>query len=117
VHRNYVHDVDTLLAANVNIRGLAHITGGGMVDNIPRVLPENINAIIQRGTWEMLPIFEMIQEIGAVDEEEMYRVFNMGIGMVVIVSSEQAELVKATISDIYQIGHIVNGQNTVIFEG
>lgn len=116
IHRNYVHEIDALLTENVDIRGLAHITGGGMVDNIPRILPDSVDALIQRGTWTVSPIFEMIQEVGHVETDEMYRVFNMGIGMVVIVPSEQAELVKNSVDDVVQIGTIVNGQKAVKFE-
>ncbi len=117
IHRNYVHEIDTLLAENVDIRGLAHITGGGMVDNIPRILPDTVDALIQPGTWTVLPIFEMIQEIAKVDVDEMYRVFNMGIGMIIIVPSEQSEIVQSTVSDSVRIGHIVDGHKTVKFEG
>ena len=73
------------------IRALAHITGGGFVDNIPRVLPRNCDVVIRKGTWEMLPIFQLIQAKGGVPEDELYQVFNMGIGMVVIVAPDQAE--------------------------
>lgn len=117
IHRNYVHEIDALLAENVDIHGLAHITGGGLVDNIPRILPDTVDAVIQRETWTVSPIFEMIQEIGKIDPQEMYRVFNMGIGMTVIVPSEQADRVQNTISDIVRIGHIVDGHKTVKFEG
>lgn len=117
IHRNYVHEIDALLTENVDIHGLAHITGGGMVDNIPRILPDSVDALIQRGTWTVSPIFEMIQEVGHVETDEMYRVFNMGIGMVVIVPSEQAELVKNSVDDVVQIGTIVTGQKIVKFEG
>jgi len=68
------------------IHGLAHITGGGFYDNIPRVLPKNCTAVIHRGTWNVLPIFNLLQENGGLADEEAYRVFNMGIGMVLIVA-------------------------------
>jgi len=73
------------------IKGLAHITGGGFIDNIPRVLPPTCDARIRKGSWEMLPIFRLIQEKGGVPEEELYQVFNMGIGMTVIVSAGHAD--------------------------
>jgi phosphoribosylformylglycinamidine cyclo-ligase len=79
------------------IKGLAHITGGGFVDNIPRVLPADCDAVIRKGSWDMLPIFQLIRERGKVAEEELYRVFNMGIGMTVIVSSRVADAVLAFI--------------------
>lgn len=117
IHRNYVREIEALLTTNIDIRGLAHITGGGMVDNIPRILPDIVDAVIQCGKWKVSPIFEMIQEIGKVDIDEMYRVFNMGIGMTVIVPSEHADLVQNTVDDIVQIGYIADGHKTVKFEG
>lgn len=75
------------------IKGLAHITGGGFVDNIPRVLPKACDAVIRKGTWDMLPIFQMIAERGGVPEEELYQVFNMGIGMTAIVAGDKADAV------------------------
>ncbi len=73
------------------IKGLAHITGGGFIDNIPRVLPKNCDVIIRRGSWEILPIFQLIADRGGVPEEELYQVFNMGIGMILIVAADSAE--------------------------
>ena len=73
------------------IKGLAHITGGGFVDNIPRVLPKNCDVVIRKGTWDVLPIFQLIQARGGVPEAELYQVFNMGIGMVVIVAADKAD--------------------------
>lgn len=116
VHRNYVHDIESLKNATVDIRGLAHITGGGIVDNVPRILANDVDAIIDTQSWKALPIFEMIQKIGNVDESEMYRVFNMGIGMIVIVPAEQAQLVQSISNDIQQIGHIISGTGMVRIE-
>src|SRR5438552_3959477 len=73
------------------VKGLAHITGGGFVENIPRILPKKCDVTIRKGSWEMLPIFEMIQAKGGVPEEELYQVFNMGIGMTVMVDPGKAE--------------------------
>jgi len=75
------------------IKGIAHITGGGFVDNIPRVLPKDCDVIIRKGSWEMLPIFRLIQENGGVPEKELYQVFNMGIGMVAVVAAEKVEVI------------------------
>ena len=79
------------------IKGLAHITGGGFVDNIPRVLPKNCDVIVRKGSWDMLPIFQLIETRGGVPEAELYQVFNMGIGMVVIVAAEKADVVLKAI--------------------
>ena len=99
---------------NPGIRGIAHITGGGFVDNIPRVLPKNCDVIIRKGTWEVLPIFQLIQRKGGVPEEELYQVFNMGIGMTVIVAAEKADaalrFIKARNQRAWLIGEVVKGK-------
>jgi phosphoribosylformylglycinamidine cyclo-ligase len=74
-----------------NIKGLVHITGGGFYDNIPRVVPRSCRCVIHQGTWPVLPIFHVIQKTGNIDEREMYRVFNMGIGMILIVSEKECQ--------------------------
>ena len=93
-HRSFLKPVAKLMERNVRITGMAHITGGGFPDNIPRVLPKCVNAEIDRSTWEVPTIFRFIQNQGKVDLEEMYRVFNMGIGFVVILAKK--DLTKAT---------------------
>ena len=75
------------------VKAFAHITGGGFVDNIPRVLPKNCDVVIRKGSWDMLPIFKMIEAKSGVPDVELYQVFNMGIGMASIVSADQAEAV------------------------
>ena len=79
------------------VHALAHITGGGFVDNLPRVLPARLDAVIQAGSWDMLPLFQLLAERGGVDREELYQVFNMGIGMTVVVDGEQADAILKTI--------------------
>ncbi len=95
------------------IKALAHITGGGFVDNIPRVLPAHCDAIIRKGSWEELPIFQIIRTRGGVPEQELYQVFNMGIGMVMIVRPEKAGLVLKFVrgrkQKAWEIGEIVRG--------
>ncbi|MBL6765733.1 MAG: phosphoribosylformylglycinamidine cyclo-ligase [Verrucomicrobiae bacterium] len=95
------------------IRGLAHITGGGFIDNIPRILPPKCDAVIRRGTWDMLPIYELLQREGKVDEVEMYQVFNMSIGMVAVVASDQAatilKSIRAKKQPAWIIGEIAKG--------
>ena len=124
VHVSYGPVVQALLkkfngkaAARPVVRGLAHITGGGFVDNIPRVLPKSCNAVIRKGSWDSLPIFEMLKAKGGVPEEELYQVFNMGIGMVVIVAADQAEaalrFIKARKHSAWMIGEIVKGSGVV----
>lgn len=84
VHRSYLKPV-TALMADVKVQGMAHITGGGLYDNIPRILPDQCRAVIDSAAWTVPPLFRFIQEKGGVDPHEMYRVFNMGIGYVIIV--------------------------------
>jgi len=95
------------------LRGLAHITGGGFIDNIPRVLPKGCDCIIRKGTWPVLPVFEMIQRGGRIDEREMYQVFNMGIGMVAVVAGDQADavlkLIKSAGHKAWAIGETAKG--------
>jgi phosphoribosylformylglycinamidine cyclo-ligase len=118
VHRCYLGEVEKLRAANVDIRGLAHITGGGIVDNLPRILPDNVNAIIKRGSFPIQPIFNLIQSRGEIEPDEMYRVFNMGLGMLVIVPAEHSDAVQAALpDDVYLIGRIIDGDGSVEFEG
>jgi phosphoribosylformylglycinamidine cyclo-ligase len=90
VHKSYLKPVSALLD-RVKICGMAHITGGGFPDNIPRILPEKTVAVIDRATWKVPAVFEFIQKHGKVDRDEMYRVFNMGIGFVIIVRKADAK--------------------------
>jgi phosphoribosylformylglycinamidine cyclo-ligase len=96
------------------IKGLAHITGGGFVDNIPRVLPKNCDVIIRKGAWDELPIFRLIREHGSVPEAELYQVFNMGIGMTIIVSRDNAQAVlrfaRMRRHKAWLIGEVVRGR-------
>ena len=95
------------------VRAFAHITGGGFVDNIPRVLPKNLDVVIQKGSWEMLPIFKIIAAKSGVPDAELYQVFNMGIGMVAIVAADQMEavlkFVRAQKQEAWIIGDVVKG--------
>jgi phosphoribosylformylglycinamidine cyclo-ligase len=95
------------------IRAFAHITGGGFIDNIPRVLPRNCDVVISKGTWEMLPIFQIIRSEGGVPEGELYQVFNMGIGMTAIVAADKADAVLHFIRSqkhkAWVIGEVIKG--------
>ncbi len=96
------------------VKAFAHITGGGFVDNIPRVLPKNCDVVIRKGSWDMLPIFELIKAKGGVLDAELYQVFNMGIGMVSIVSADKADAVLNFIRvqkhRAWLIGEVVKGR-------
>jgi phosphoribosylformylglycinamidine cyclo-ligase len=99
------------------VKGLVHITGGGFVDNIPRVLPDDCNAVIMRGTWDVLPIYGLLQARGKVSDAEMHQVFNMGIGMVVVVREEESARVLRSIHaqkmNAWEIGFIDSGNRRV----
>ena len=120
VHRSFLRPVAKLLERKIKITGMAHITGGGFQDNIPRVLPKAANAEIDRSAWEVPTIFKFIQNQGKVDRDEMYRVFNMGIGYVVILPKNQLEkatnILKAQHQQYSVIGVIRKGTGVVTFK-
>ena len=115
-HPSYLDVLEGIIDQGV-IKGLAHITGGGLLENIPRILPEDVNVEIARGSWPMLPIFSLMQGLGQVSEEEMYRTFNMGIGMIIICASSAASFIKAHIAArgtiCYEVGCAVPGTREV----
>ena len=115
-HVSYLRPLEGLLDSGM-IKGLAHITGGGLTDNIPRILPEGTAVQIKKGSWPVLPIYELMREIGNVSDAEMYRTFNMGVGMVIVCSAENALEIKRhfTESDerYYEIGAVVEGNRDV----
>jgi phosphoribosylformylglycinamidine cyclo-ligase len=98
------------LMATLPVKGMAHITGGGLVENVPRVLPENVTAILEQKAWPLPPLFQWLQKEGNVADAEMHRVFNCGIGMVVIVAAEQADQAQALLAaegeTVYRVGRI-----------
>ncbi len=117
VHRSYINVIKLLRMVEIDIRGMAHITGGGFQDNLPRVLPEGVSAVIRRGTWPELPIFKLIQQQGNIAAEEMFHVFNMGIGMLVVIPSEQVNRLDATLPNAaFVVGEIVAGDKHVTLE-
>jgi phosphoribosylformylglycinamidine cyclo-ligase len=102
--------VKPVLKAMDSIKGLAHITGGGLVGNVPRALPSNTKAVIRRNAWSLPPVFQWLQKEGRVAEDEMHRVFNCGIGMVAMVAAGDAKRVAETLrgagETVYEIGMI-----------
>ena len=99
---------------------MAHITGGGLVGNIPRVLPDNCDAAIRKGSWPVHPVFDFLRRRGPVDNGEMFRVFNMGIGFVLLVAPDFADSIKEKLEKcgetVYPIGTIVPGSGKVILK-
>ncbi len=121
VHKSYFNSVYPVVNKYFNyVHGLAHLTGGGFYDNIVRVLPDDCICVCLRGTWDVLPVFDFIQKTGNVSWREMHRVFNMGIGMVLIVDKRKAgEIVKfltAKGEKVYEIGQIIKGKREVRVE-
>jgi phosphoribosylformylglycinamidine cyclo-ligase len=110
VHKNY----QPLLAKIPSgmIKGLAHITGGGLIDNLPRTLPANCDAVIETKSWRAPRIFRVLEENGKIDPQEMYQVFNMGIGMVAVVSECDAQRVMSMLK-AKRIGQIARGNGRV----
>ena len=112
-HKSYLPALESLLDSG-KVKGLAHITGGGFLENIPRILPENVGVEITRGTWTELPIFGLMQQLGRVTDFEMFRTFNMGIGMVVICAEEDKEILKENLGECFEIGRVVEGNKEVV---
>jgi len=111
-HINYTNHVFGVLDKEIGVKGIAHITGGGLVENIPRILPDGCDVEIHKESWPGIPIFNVMQSIGNVDENEMYRTFNMGIGMIIIAAPDQVNSIKEII-DVHEIGFVVTGGNQV----
>ena len=115
-HKSYVKSVLTL-REHCDIKGIAHITGGGLADNISRILPPNCCAAVRKGTWEIPPIFPFLQEKGGVDEAEMYHVFNMGVGLVIVLPPSQIDTAIASLRESgespFIIGEILHGESAV----
>jgi phosphoribosylformylglycinamidine cyclo-ligase len=115
-HINYTNHVFSVLDKGIDIKGVAHITGGGLVENIPRILPDGCGVEVQNGSWPVLPVFNVMQSIGNVDKNEMFRAFNMGIGMVLIVNLDDVASVKnalKSLTRVYEIGSVVSGEKHV----
>jgi phosphoribosylformylglycinamidine cyclo-ligase len=121
--RIYVRSIVKLLSkykVKRVVHGMAHITGGGLLGNIPRVLPKDCNAVIKKSSWPVPKIFTFLQNTGPVEEPEMFRVFNMGIGFVLIVAEDFAHSITKKLSrfgeKIYRIGRITTGIGKVILK-
>ncbi len=117
-HKSYWPIIKKLVDSD-SVAALAHITGGGITDNLPRVLPRGIGAVVEIGTWPVLPIFEHLQQLGNVPQDEMMRTFNMGIGMVLVVSAKKFKKVQGIVErageKMYAIGRVVKGDKRVSY--
>lgn len=119
--RIYVKSVLALLEALPDaVLGMAHITGGGLLENVPRVLPKTVNAVFDRSTWPKPAIFDALADAGNLGDDELYKTFNMGIGFVIIADKEQAEAVAAKLTALnetfYRIGEITDGDGHVVIK-
>jgi phosphoribosylformylglycinamidine cyclo-ligase len=114
-HRCYYNQLKPLLPF---IKGIAHITGGGLIDNVPRVLPEGLTARFHSQSWTIPTIFRLIQQQGNVAPDEMYRVFNMGVGMALICSTDNIDRLTEALPEAKVIGEVVKqaGKDRVIIE-
>jgi phosphoribosylaminoimidazole (AIR) synthetase len=111
-HRSYLDVLDIVLKSD-RVKALAHITGGGLPENLPRVLPDGVDAEIELGSWPLGPLFELITELATgVDTHELHRILNMGIGMVVVCARDEVEAVQAGIDErTWVIGTLVGGES------
>jgi phosphoribosylformylglycinamidine cyclo-ligase len=103
-HRCYYNELKPVFG---RLKGIAHITGGGIPGNLPRILPEGLAARLRRGSWPVQPIFRLIQERGNVAEDEMYRTFNMGLGMIVVCAPEDVDTVREQVPDALVVGEVI----------
>ena len=111
-HLSYLRTLDGELDSG-RIKGLAHMTGGGLLENIPRILPDGTAVEIRRDSWPVLPIFKLMQRLGNVAEAEMFRTFNMGVGMVVVCAPGEAASLQQALQPCYEIGRVTSGAKTV----
>ena len=115
-HINYTRHVFSILNSNIFIKGIAHITGGGLLENIPRILPEGLGVVIEKKSWPLLPVFSCLQSIGDIEDTEMFRTFNMGIGMIMVLDKKSVQSVTKILRKYckpYEIGQVVSGNKTV----
>ncbi|MDQ6661501.1 MAG: AIR synthase-related protein, partial [Chloroflexota bacterium] len=117
-HRCYLHDIERIRAyvteRGHTIKGMAHITGGGFEGNIPRILPLGLQAVINTKAWHVPTIFSLLARLGHVSKEEMYRTFNMGVGMVLVLSTEDAQAVCERFPEMISVGKIREGNEVVL---
>ncbi|WP_054026522.1 phosphoribosylformylglycinamidine cyclo-ligase [Bacillus sp. FJAT-28004] len=109
------------LVEQVEVKGMAHITGGGFIENIPRVLPDGVNVDVEYGSWPILPIFDLMQNKGGITNRDMFTTFNMGIGLVIVVPADQANEALRIAAELgeqaYRIGTVTEGSRIVTFTG
>ena len=107
-HRSYVRELQPLFA---KLKGIAHITGGGLIENAPRMLPEGLSARIDKASWDVPPLFRLIQREGNIAEDEMWRTFNMGLGIVFAVDPNDADAVRSALPEVLVVGEVAAAQD------
>ncbi len=117
-HINYTRPVSHLLQNNIAIKGMAHITGGGLLENIPRILPDHCQVTLQKNTWPEQAIFSVMRDLGHLNDAEMYRTFNMGVGLVMILAADQVDQARRILQDLpqfklFEVGHVIAGEKKV----
>jgi phosphoribosylaminoimidazole synthetase len=113
-HRCYLREIRTLQEANIALKGIAHITGGGFQGNIVRILPAGMQAEIDPSLWEIPPLFNLISRLGNVNRDEMFRTFNMGVGMILVCAADQIEQARSIVPELLPVGHIREGNGVTI---
>lgn len=113
-HRCYVRELETL-HGHVPVQGMAHITGGGFPGNISRILPDGVQAVIETTAWQVPPLFALIARLGKIERDEMYRTFNMGVGMVLVLTPEAAQQARQILPELLTVGHIAEGNDVIIY--
>ena len=117
-HKSYWPVLKKLVEADA-VSAMAHITGGGITENLPRVLPKGIGAVVDMGSWPVLPVFEHLRKLGNIEHEEMMRTFNMGVGMILVVPPKKFKKVQSVLDRAgekgYTIGKIVKGDRKVSY--
>ncbi|NQT61195.1 MAG: phosphoribosylformylglycinamidine cyclo-ligase [Bacteroidetes bacterium] len=121
-HINYTSSVHALLKTGITVKSMAHITGGGLIENVPRVMPKTTNAVFTPGSWPVPRIFRVIEELGGIDQWEMYRAFNMGIGLTVTVPANEKDKALAAMGEafnipVFEIGRITEGTGKTVLTG
>jgi phosphoribosylformylglycinamidine cyclo-ligase len=115
-HRSYLHVIQKLVTAGLTA-GMAHVTGGGITENLPRILPKGIAAQVELGSWPVLPIFEHLRDLGQVSQEEMMRTFNMGVGLIAVIPAAKFTRAKSLLDraeeKFYVIGRVIKGERRV----
>ena len=118
-HLNYTRPIRRLLDNQLDIKGMAHITGGGFLENIPRVLPVGCSVDIDSASWLVPPVFRIMQALGSLNQQEMFRTFNMGIGFIVIVGEDTVDAVQHHLSSfsefsVHELGRVVPSEQKVV---